>query len=550
MPFLRIPPFPGASVAALCVPGKARPVTKPDIVGLIATMARLQIGGTFWGAQPALPTARYVLVRVRNARRRRALIDALPAGILVCSWSDDHRPRSATVGRAVTDLHGVCDPWHLISRADRVIVDADDDLALVAAIAGVVITCVGPGRFAELDGKMSSTVLPAQFEQQVIEHWSFVDPFSGDDISIAAAIEHCAFWRSLIDSNRDIEAACGFAFWKRPTVDPLLWSARRLRHVVKPHELQQGQRVAIWRSRCSPQLLAALERQGTDCVEVEDGFIRSTGLGANCVPPLSIVVDRSGVHFDPTRPSDLERMLENEQFSDDALERARRLSGIIVAAGIGKYGVAGKVGLDRRVDAKRHILVPGQVEDDRSVLCGGGAVRTNLELLRRARRDSPAAYIIYKPHPDVEAGHRVGAMPDQLCLEYADEIVRDEPISVLIAMVDELHVNTSLAGFEALLRGKSVTTHGVPFYAGWGLTRDLGEIPRRRTARRSIDELVSAVLLRYPRYLDPRTGLPCPPEVLIDRLSSTSAHPGRGLIVRLRQFQGRCNRALDRLRRA
>ena len=126
----------------------------------------------------------------------------------------------------------------------------------------------------------------------------------------------------------------------------------------------------------------------------------------------------------------------------------------------------------------------------------------------------------------------------------------DEPISALIAMVDEVQVNTSLAGFEALLRGKAVTTHGVPFCAGWGLTRDLGEIPQRRTARRSLDELVSAVLLLYPRYLDPQTGLPCPPEVLIDRLSSPSAQPERSLIVQLRQFQGRCNRALDRLRRA
>ena len=32
---------------------------------------------------------------------------------------------------------------------------------------------------------------------------------------------------------------------------------------------------------------------------------------------------------------------------------------------------------------------------------------------------------------------------------------------------------TSLAGFEALLRGKPVTTHGQPFYAGWGLTEDI-----------------------------------------------------------------------------
>ena len=35
-------------------------------------------------------------------------------------------------------------------------------------------------------------------------------------------------------------------------------------------------------------------------------------------------------------------------------------------------------------------------------------------------------------------------------------------------MVDEVHVNTSLAGFEALLRGKSVTTYGDPVLRGLG----------------------------------------------------------------------------------
>jgi len=41
--------------------------------------------------------------------------------------------------------------------------------------------------------------------------------------------------------------------------------------------------------------------------------------------------------------------------------------------------------------------------------------------------------------------------------------VGELPIAALIDLVDEVHVNTSLAGFEALLRGKSVTTYGVPF---------------------------------------------------------------------------------------
>jgi capsular polysaccharide export protein len=115
-------------------------------------------------------------------------------------------------------------------------------------------------------------------------------------------------------------------------------------------------------------------------------------------------------------------------------------------------------------------------------------------------------------------------------------------------MVDEVHVNTSLAGFEALLRSKPVTAHGVPFYAGWGVTRDLGSVPARRTARRSLDELVAAVLLLYPRYLDPVTGLPCPPEILIQRLSEGRGTAKPGAVVHLRRLQGRLKRRLAALR--
>jgi capsular polysaccharide export protein len=113
-------------------------------------------------------------------------------------------------------------------------------------------------------------------------------------------------------------------------------------------------------------------------------------------------------------------------------------------------------------------------------------------------------------------------------------------------MVDEVHVNTSLAGFEALLRGKGVTTYGVPFYAGWGLTHDLGPVPGRRTARRSLDELVAATLLLYPRYLDPITRLPCPAEIVVARLSQ-SDDEDPSLIVAVRRAQGRLMRRLRSL---
>ncbi|HEY8591987.1 MAG TPA: beta-3-deoxy-D-manno-oct-2-ulosonic acid transferase [Sphingomicrobium sp.] len=381
------------------------------------------------------------------------------------------------------------------------------------------------------------TVSIDEFRSRAVDGWRYRNPFSGEPMDLAEAIELCAFWRQLIESNGAIDAAIGFASWKRETVEPLLWSGRQMQFVSRADAVPEGSNVALWRSRTPPAQLAELEKRAGALIEVEDGFIRSAGLGADCVPPLSIVVDRLGAHFDPSKPSELEQLIEAGGCPPDVVARARELRRTIVDAGLSKYS-AGGGSLDRRSADRRHILVPGQVEDDRSVVEGGGAVRSNLELLRRVRTAAPDAYIIYKPHPDIEAGHRVGAIKDSVALELADEIVRDGAISPLISLVDEVHVITSLAGFEALLRGKRVVTHGVPFYAGWGLTTDLGDVPGRRTARPTIDELVAAVLLIYPRYLDPVTGLPCPAEVVVERLSG-GGETDRTLIVALRRVQGR-----------
>jgi capsular polysaccharide export protein len=95
-----------------------------------------------------------------------------------------------------------------------------------------------------------------------------------------------------------------------------------------------------------------------------------------------------------------------------------------------------------------------------------------------------------------------------------------------------------------LLRRREVTCHGTPFYAGWGLTRDLGPVPDRRGRRLLLDELVAGVLILYPRYLDPVTRLPCPPEVLIGRMASAEATNRLGWIAPLRRWQGRLMAAL------
>jgi len=536
--FLRIPPFPGARPGTFALgPIDSDFVSDAAVDALLDNIRSLKVGGSYWGTQPPLPQERYVLVRTGEAA-----VGGLSSVEPVLRWVDSQTDIS--VGSAAPVVAGVCDPWHLLSGASRVVVDSDDELALIAAVAGTPVECVGPGRFESLEGNPARAVLRDVFRQHVLDATSYLDPYSSEPRSFADALRTCGFFRQLIDSNRDIQAAVGFAFWKRPTVGPLLWRGLdQVPFVTGTDAVGAGDRVALWRARTPPRLASDLEDRGAKVIEAEDGFIRSAGLGADCVPPLSIVLDRRGPHFDPNQPSELEALLEDGDFPGELLDRARNLRELIVTSGISKYS-AGHAPLQRRAPGRRHILVPGQVEDDRAVLVGGAGLTSNLELLRRVRAEAPDAHLIYKPHPDVEAGHRKGAIADDVCRSVADEVVRNEPITALIDLVDEVHVNTSLAGFEALLRQKVVTTHGVPFYSGWGLTRDLGPVPERRTARRTLDELVAAALLLYPRYLDPVSGLPCSAEILVRRLAESVNKPSDGILVMLRRLQGRCRRAL------
>ena len=508
---------------------KSEPADELELVKLVR---ELRVGGTFWASQPQLPSS-YVLVRApTGVAESRALAPFEP----IVLWTET--PPSARTGPFII-VSGECDPWHMLAGAKALVTAEEDELCVIAAILGVPVYVAHQGT-----GELSLTQTPVSgLLAETLCALSFGNPFTGALMSPREAAKLCGFWRVLIDSNRDIAGGLGFAFWKQDSVAPLLWSGSgNFAFLRSAHDARPGAPVAVWRTKTRPGELAALEDLGAPLIEVEDGFLRSRGLGADCVPPLSITVDRIGAYFDPGQPSELELLLQRGGFDEALLARARRLRELIVDAALGKYERGGGAALERPAADRRHVLVAGQVEDDRAVQLGGCGLVSNVELLKRVREQAPDAYILYKPHPDVLAGHRRGDVSEREGLAFADSIVTNASISALTAMVDEIHVNTSLTGFEALLRGKPVTTYGVPFYAGWGLTRDLGPIPARRTARRTLDELVAATLLVYPRYLDPVTSIPCPAEVVVERLSSGLDRPS-GLIVTARRLQGRLMRS-------
>lgn len=514
----RAPPFPGSKVSSHseCAP----PIADAAREDLFAAVREARVGGAFW-AHPVAPDRGNGCDVVRREHAH------------------------------VTSDFDTFDPWSVLPLAKRLIAHGGDEWVAIACVLGLEVEVLSSGPYGN-PGDMPE-VLAERAHAALAQPMR--DPFSGSWLDPPDAIALLCDWRRVIDANRGdkggrIVAATGISWWKRAEIRRFLWSPGRPLQILNNAKRalnfaqKEGGALAVWPSRVSPELIEDAKRRGVPLVQIEDGFIRSVGLGSNLVPPLSVVVDRRGIHFDPRTACDLESILANAEFPEELLERARLLRETIITAGISKYSSGVGAAMPslksprRKVGAQRVVLVSGQVEDDMSVLAGGGGLTSNLELLRRARELEPDAEILWRPHPDVDAGHRIGAVEDAQALEYADRIVRAPSMAELLDCADAVHVLTSLSGFEALLRGLDVTCHGVPFYSGWGLTRDLGAVPDKRGRKLALDALVAGVLLLYPRYLDPVTGLPCPAEILVDRMARGEASNRLGWVEPVRRAQG------------
>lgn len=436
--------------------------------------------------------------------------------------------------------HGVqvisidCSPLSLLAQAD-VVYTVTSQMGFEALMLGKVVHCFGMPFYAgwgltidkqTCSRRIRKRSLEEVFAAAYILYARYVNPIREERCDIHETISLLAEQRRQNERNRLFHACLSFRWWKKPYARAYLKSTggetsfyRSARRAIAQAKARGGE-VVVWSSAASDALQQQCDRESVTLARMEDGFIRSVGLGSDFNWPYSLVVDRKGIYYDPTRPSDLEDILNTfpEHPDHDALmERAASLCAVILEKGLTKYNTGlSDVSLPYLPGDKTIVLVPGQVEDDASVRKGGFGL-DNLSLLQIARENRPGAFIIYKPHPDVERGNRKGAIPEQTALRYADIIVRNYPMGQLLPKVHEVHTLTSQTGFEALLRGVKVCTYGGPFYAGWGLTEDTQTFSRR-TARLSLDELIAGTLLLYPTYYDWQTENFCRAEDVCFRL--------------------------------
>jgi capsular polysaccharide export protein len=450
-----------------------------------------------------------------------------------------HLKDAAALSSRIAILGESVNAADLFDRVERIYV-CTSQVGFDALLAKVPVTCFGAPFYSgwgltddrvTVERRTTVRSLNELVAGTLIVYPRYVHPRSGAPCPAEDVVDHLSLQREIYRRNAGDWLCFGFSYWKRPIVRSFLKSpGNRVHFTMKaenvPSELfKKSTNILAWGESRRREAEQIAERLGTRVHRMEDGLLRSVGLGSDINAPLSLVVDSRGIYYDPSQPSDLEVFLSTHVFTDAERNRGALLRKSIVRERISKYNFGAEE--ERLVpfsiaDAKSPdvILVPGQVADDASIRlgCQGQEVSSNHSLLSAVRKARPDAYILYKPHPDVVSGNRDGAIEPEALQSLADSVIYETSLANCLDVVTEVHTMTSLVGFESLLRGLKVTTYGRPFYSGWSLTNDMNPLDRR-SRKLSLDELVYATLVLYPRYYDYSLGEFTTPEAVIAQLS-------------------------------
>lgn len=357
----------------------------------------------------------------------------------------------------------------------------------------------------------------------LLQYSLYVDPVTRQPTTAEHAIERLLEWRHQASSLSGRYLCLNFSLHKRSVLRRYLTSpSSQVQFTNRPTvaQIQRADKIVLWGNSAQPEETTLWKQGGRRTIlRVEDGFIRSAGLGTSLVPPSSLCFDSEGIYFDASKPSRLETILTSTEFDGALLERAKRLRQAIVSMGITKYNLPAPPSPDYRGQAEGRaiVLVAGQVPNDASLRLGMASHDSDLELLSAVRRTRADAFIVYKQHPDLLAEpylHPTRIRPPH---DIADLVVGNVDLNELLHAADEVHVATSQIGFEALLRERPVWCYGLPFYAGWGLTVD-AVVSLRRKRTLSLDALVAGALILYPRYWSNIADLPCEVEDVVAEL--------------------------------
>ncbi|MGB8622455.1 MAG: capsular polysaccharide biosynthesis protein, partial [Paracoccaceae bacterium] len=279
--------------------------------------------------------------------------------------------------------------------------------------------------------------------------------------------------------------------------------------------------VGVWgNSPTAPRGKAVARRTDAPILRVEDAFLRSIHPGRVAgEPPLGLLLDPAGVHFDPSVPGELETLLATHPLDDTALlNRAREAAERLRRLDLSKYNAFDPAAA---VPKPGYVLVIDQTAGDASVTASGATRATFREMLAFAEIENPGARILIKTHPETAGGHRAGHFDADVAqgrVSFFTDAV--SPWRLLEGAVGVYTVSSQL-GFEAIMAGHKPRVFGQPFYGGWGLSQDENPVPRRER-RLTRAQLFAAAMILAPTWYDPFRDRLCPLEVAIDTLEAAA----------------------------
>ncbi|SMF39493.1 capsular polysaccharide biosynthesis protein [Pseudobacteriovorax antillogorgiicola] len=410
----------------------------------------------------------------------------------------------------VTLIDRDLNPVYLLGQVDHVYT-VSSQVGFEALLLGKSVTCFGVPFYAgwgltddrrTCERRKNKLSIEQLAYHTLVDYCLYVDPVKDCLCEIEDTLDLLKQKEPMKIRHYDKIYALGLSFWKRCFMPfylrPHVKKLRFIRQVKSLSRATSGAAVLVWGYQHEKDVALARSK-GYQILRIEDGFIRSVGLGTDLKRPSSLVIEEQELYYHGSKESRLESILARQTFSPSILQRAEKLIETIKQSKVTKYNVGAQddVLFTRGEHDSRTVrLVVGQVPGDASLKLGGVDCFGDAGLLRFVRDQFPDSFIVYKPHPDTISGNRSKAsVPENLY----DVMLVNQSIIKCFAACDAVHVLTSLAGFEALIHGKQVFTYGMPFYAGWGLTIDRHQ-RKERSRDLSLAELVAGTLIFYPHY--------------------------------------------------
>jgi len=244
-----------------------------------------------------------------------------------------------------------------------------------------------------VDRRIRQRSIDELFYASHIAYARYCNPVTGEPWQLHECLDHVELQLSLFAKNAQHFDCEGITTWKQKYIRQYLRSPDGSVHfgTGKLRRNSSFNAKLTWGYRAYSNLHPDAEQtvNAMPLFRIEDGFLRSMGLGSDFTAPASLVVDKCGLYLDPARPSELEELLNGYECSPANIYRAIKLKKLILSSRLSKYNVGTESNLLLPANGKSHVLVVGQVEDDESIQRGCDKVRKNADLLIAVRAANP-----------------------------------------------------------------------------------------------------------------------------------------------------------------